>query len=525
MAEPLQPSLSTESRPRPIRLLVAEDDESMRLYLSNLFRINHLEADLASDGEEVLVRVKVRDYDILLLDQKMPGLTGMEVLARIQQEGPRIPVIILSGQGSEELAVEALQRGATDYATKIPDARFGDVLIEKIYRAIERYAQQEEQRQGLEMLRQRMTELGCLYALEKLFESVEGSPSVALTSAANIIRPTCSDRSCAIIRIGKEEYSSDGVFSSLYSESFAIRERDKIIGELEIRFSDEPLPKAALTDLDRDLMIAVADRIGHFMDFWHTEQRLRESNAALEEYAYVASHDLQAPLQKIQSFVNILLEEYGPQLDEQGRQYLSVILKSAQQMRRLIKDVLALARLDSGGLVIKDVDLNTVLAQVRDTLSARIVERNAVLQIQTLPTIRGDETRLFQLFQNLINNSLKFNDKPEPRIVVGAEEEDEHWRLFVQDNGIGMTREDAARLFVPFKRLHSAERFEGTGIGLALCRKIVRQHSGTIEAEGKPGEGALFLIRLPKLSLGMPDYYSVSEEGHNAGGCHVEHHG
>ncbi len=489
--------MSPEKTEGKSRLIVVEDDEALRRYLCSLFSANGFTVDSAQDGHEALGLVAEREYDVMLLDQKMPGLSGTEVLARLQADGPRFPVIMLSGHGSEELAVQALQMGATDYVTKAADAMFGDTLVEKTRKAMECFAQEEEQRQSLKTMRQQMSELGCLYALEKLFDSVEGSPRVALSAAANIILPSASGadlRCCAVIRIGKEEYNSNDLFESEVRETFDIRERGKIAGALEIRFRDGAL----LSEMERDLMMAVADRIGHFMDFWHTEQRLRESNASLEEYAYVASHDLQAPLQKIESFAQLLIEDYASQVDESGRYYISVLYKSAQQMRRLIKDVLTLARLDSDGLALKPVDLKDILDIVKDNLSHRLVERNAVLTMGPLPVVHGDETRLIQLFQNLIGNALKFNDKPEPRAEVGAEEEPDAWKICVRDNGIGMSREDARRIFLPFKRLHTSEEYEGTGIGLALCRKIVRQHGGTIDVDSEAGVGSTFWIRLPK---------------------------
>lgn len=487
------------------RLLLVEDDDSVRHYLAELFTADGFAVDEAKDGAEALRRVEEQKCDVMILDQKMPGLSGLDVLARLQAIGPSFPVLILSGHGSEELAVQALQMGATDYVTKTPGPRFREMLLEKTRRAIDRFAQEEEQRAHVETLRQRMSELGCLYALEKLFDSVEGSPRVALNAAADILLPGTEHRCCAVIRIGKEEYGSGQLFDSDILESFEISERGKPIGALEIRFREDAPPGGTLlSETERDLMMAVSDRIGHFLDFWHTEQRLRESNAALEEYAYVASHDLQAPLQKIESFTQLLLEDYASRVDESGRYYLSVLHRSAQQMRRLIKDVLALARLDSDGLALKPVDLKDILDTVKDQLSHRLVERNAVLAAEGLPVVRGDETRLTQLFQNLVGNALKFNDKPEPRVEVGAVEEPEAWRIYVRDNGIGMTPEDAGRIFLPFKRLHTSEKYEGTGIGLALCRKIVRQHGGTIDVDAAPGRGCTFWIRIPKETAAVP---------------------
>lgn len=232
-----------------------------------------------------------------------------------------------------------------------------------------------------------------------------------------------------------------------------------------------------------------------------SNERLRESNDALEEYARVASHDLQEPLRKIESFSNIILEDYHGALDQDGRHYLHVLVKSAGRMRRLIKDVLAFSRAGSHEKPMERVELNDVLAAVRENLTERMEEKHAVLDTRALPTVQGDETQLLQLFQNLVSNALKFNDKDAPRVSVYAEERGDHWEVCVRDNGIGMKEWEMRYIFAPFKRLHGQERYEGTGIGLAVCRKIIHRHGGTVTVESKPGQGSLFKLTFPRANV------------------------
>ena len=227
-------------------------------------------------------------------------------------------------------------------------------------------------------------------------------------------------------------------------------------------------------------------------------ERLRESNAALEEYARVASHDLQEPMRKIESFAQILLEDYQSQMDEKARHYLDVMVNAARRMRRLIKDVLALSRAGASDAPFEEIDLNHVMGAVKDNLSQRMTEKNAEVVCDKLPVINGDRTQMVQLFQNLVGNGLKFNDSKKPRVHVYTEEKEGYWTVYVKDNGIGMPAAEVPLLFAPFKRLHPQGKYEGTGIGLAVCRKIVTRHGGAIGVDSKPGKGSCFWLTFPK---------------------------
>lgn len=240
--------------------------------------------------------------------------------------------------------------------------------------------------------------------------------------------------------------------------------------------------------------------------------QLRESNEALEEYARVASHDLQEPLRKIENFAQLLVEDYGSTLDEKGRRYLDIMVKSAQRMRTLIRDVLAFSRSGMAEKPFAAVDLNHVVELALDNLSEYLRERGAVVTAQPLPTIEGDATQMLQLFQNLIGNAVKFNDKPEPRVEIYALNHGSHWKICVQDNGIGMRPEDTRAIFAPFKRLHGQHEYEGTGIGLAICRRIVTRHGGKIGVDSVLKKGSTFWFTLPKQRTGDTSDSSASTQ-------------
>jgi two-component system sensor kinase FixL len=238
---------------------------------------------------------------------------------------------------------------------------------------------------------------------------------------------------------------------------------------------------------------------------------LARSNAELEQFAYVASHDLQEPLRKIQAFGDRLKTKVDAVGLEDGRDYLDRMQGAAARMRTLIDDLLTFSRVISASQPFVPVDLNTVTKGVLSDLEVRIEQTRARVEVGTLPTIEADPLQLRQLLQNLIGNALKFQPpdaqpliKIDGRILrnpfAGSPDEDpyaEQCELSVQDNGIGFDEKYTDKIFAVFQRLHGRTEFEGTGVGLAVCRRISDRHGGTIRAESRPGEGATFIVTLP----------------------------
>jgi light-regulated signal transduction histidine kinase (bacteriophytochrome) len=227
---------------------------------------------------------------------------------------------------------------------------------------------------------------------------------------------------------------------------------------------------------------------------------LRRSNAELEQFAYVASHDLQEPLRKVASFCQLLQRRYAGQLDERADQYIAFAVDGAQRMQRLINDLLAFSRIGRLTSGFTDVDLNRVLEQVDAQLEGR-ADEDAEISWSELPTVEGEEPLLTTLFVNLIGNSLKFTRPGVPaRIRVSAERDGEEWRITVRDNGIGIEAEFADKVFVIFQRLHARDAYEGTGIGLAIVKKIVEYHGGRIWLDLDVDEGTSINFTLPVLA-------------------------
>ena len=238
-----------------------------------------------------------------------------------------------------------------------------------------------------------------------------------------------------------------------------------------------------------------------------TNDELMQSNEELQRFAHVAAHDLQEPLRKIRAFGDLLRIEYQGSLDAEGREYIDFMVDAAARQQSLIKDLLAYSQIDAANESFGQVDLNATLRIALHDLAMLLEETGGQIEAAELPTVTGNQTQLVQLFVNLISNAVKYHapDRP-PRVSVRAgvqtarESENPHathHAIYVEDNGIGFPQEVSKEIFKPFKRLHSHANYQGTGIGLAIVKKIVTHHGGTISAKSQPGQGSAFIVSLP----------------------------
>ncbi|WP_169405687.1 PAS domain S-box protein [Deinococcus apachensis] len=227
-------------------------------------------------------------------------------------------------------------------------------------------------------------------------------------------------------------------------------------------------------------------------------ENLRRSNRELEQFAYIASHDLQTPARAVTSFAELLELRYGDRLDERGHAYLRQIVRGGQRMKRLVDDLLAFSRLNTQQRPLEPVDGAAVLAEVLDLLAPDLEATGGEVASGPLPTVRADEGQLSRLLVNLIGNALKYHRQGvAPRVHVSAERDGRMWRFAVADNGVGIERRYLEQVFEPFKRLHAQDQVEGSGLGLAVSRKIVERHGGRLWLESTPGEGSTFFFTLP----------------------------
>ncbi|GAB7020545.1 MEDS domain-containing protein [Halostagnicola bangensis] len=260
-----------------------------------------------------------------------------------------------------------------------------------------------------------------------------------------------------------------------------------------------------VSDEGRSREFSAAERtFHHLMGQWikyeleqrHREEDLKESNERLEQFAYAASHDLQEPLRMVSSYLELIDRRYGEELDDTGEEFLEFAVDGADRMREMIDALLTYSRVETHGKSFEPVEMDDVFEGVLESLQIQVEEQNAAISTESLPCVRGDSSQLQQVVQNLLSNAIKYSGEEPPQIHVSAEQHGRKTIISVHDDGIGIDSDNADRIFDVFDRLHSREEYAGTGIGLAICERIIERHGGEIWVESEPGEGSTFSFSL-----------------------------
>ena len=305
-----------------------------------------------------------------------------------------------------------------------------------------------------------------------------------------------------------------GVFVDLYRKSQRlIAQEQKLVAinrNLELEISERIASEEKVTELNKQLLENIS--------------RLEAANKDLDLFAFMASHDLQAPLRKIRMFSDRLLASSDNSFGKEGKMYLTRIQEVSKRMQDLINDILRFSKIAVEKQSFEEVDLNGVVEEALSEMEPVIREKNALVELDRLPVLPASTVLMGPLFSNLISNALKYSKKGEnPRVRIryeegpiqtmgnGKESEVRYGRIYIEDNGIGFDQKYAEQIFDMFRRLHSNAEYEGTGIGLALCKKIVEMHHGFISALGRPGEGAIFIVSLP-LSIPQKELIGKNDE-------------
>ena len=294
-----------------------------------------------------------------------------------------------------------------------------------------------------------------------------------------------------VLRTGRSTHIERRQDSGRWLDFYMFPHSKNLVGQLIRDITDRKKAEEELKEANELLEARVAERT----------KELKASNSELQQFAYVASHDLQEPLRMISSYLELLDRKYqGVVLDEKAEEYIQFAVDGASRMQQLIKDLLVYSRIENRKKVLAQVSMDEVMTIVAKDLTAAMEKNKATIVLDPLPTVNADKTQMILLMENLIGNGIKFHREEAPRVHVTAREDDAEWTIAVADNGIGIDPKFRNKLFQMFQRLHTREEYEGTGIGLAIAKKIVEQHGGRIWFESEPGKGATFLFSLPKTS-------------------------
>jgi light-regulated signal transduction histidine kinase (bacteriophytochrome) len=333
-----------------------------------------------------------------------------------------------------------------------------------------------------------------LAALNILKESGQDLPFIIVSGNIG------EDIAVAAMKAGAHDYIIKGNLTRLVpAVERELREADvrheKQRAEEELKVERQRAEKA-LKEANETLERCVAERT---VKLAQSEAELQRSNSDLQQFAYIASHDLQSPLRNVEGFVKLLARRYEGQLDAKADEFILHISNGVKDMQMLIHDILEYSKVDSGGKMFASVDMSLCVNKAISNLRAEIDEKNAeITHNETLPVVHGDAIQLTGLLQNLIGNAIKFSQE-EPKVHISWKREGNRAVFTIQDNGIGMDMKDTDKIFAVFHRLHSKSEYLGTGIGLAICKKIVERHGGRIWVESEPGKGSTFFFTLPAL--------------------------
>lgn len=271
-------------------------------------------------------------------------------------------------------------------------------------------------------------------------------------------------------------------------------------GTREEMFLDVRLSRSLLDEQEVILGTArdITERASFLRALEQQASELARSNAELERFAYIASHDLQEPLRVVASFAQLIQRRYQGQLDDAADEYINFLVDGANRMSQLISDLLEFSRVGTKGEPFQQTDCNHVMAMVLRNLDSSIRQYEAQVIVNDLPTVRADESQILQLFQNLVANAIKFRSSESPKVNICCSQEKDYWLFAVSDNGIGIAPQNQDRIFEVFQRLHTTDVYSGSGIGLAICKRIVERHKGRIWVTSEEGKGSTFFFTLPK---------------------------
>lgn len=478
---------------RPLILLLDDDPDDRALARLVLEReLPQADVEEIADAPAFAQACGRRSFDLVILERRLQWADGMAVLAVLKEDWPEVPVILFSRSVDAETAVRAVRMGAGDYLVKAP-ASF--LRLPLAVRA------------ALDKGRSRPTS-GRAAAGGAPLESLVDRAQVAVFSATPQGRLlNASPGFLQILGVG-DLAGANGLdlepFIAAAAGWGAANGTPTGAREVRLQRADgrwiwvevigTVVRDAGATRVD-GLVEDITARKAAEDEMARRSARLQRANEELLQFASMASHELQEPVRMMERYTQLLKEDARGKLGAEGDELVDVVIGAARRLRLLIEDLLALSRVESRERRLETASIDALLEQALGNLQATIEETGAAVTRSPLPEIAVEPSQIVQLFHNLLGNALKFRGQEPPRIHVAARREGREWVFSVRDNGIGIDPAEVEEIFAIFKRLHT--RIPGTGVGLAICRKIVERHGGRIWAESEPGGGATFFFTLP----------------------------
>ena len=491
------------------RILIIDDDHDFAASLKLILESEDYQPLLAHSEEEALEVIGKNPIDLALIDIRLGQDNGIELLPKLKKIQPDILCVMVTGFGSVETAVQALNNGAYDYLRKPVNP---EELLATLRRGFEK----------IRLIKEKRVMEGTLSEIEQQIKASFNQAAIGIAHLS--LKGTwlsCNEKFCKIIGYDQEELLKISIYDITHPSGVPkVRKMiDDLLKANVQYFSRETqcLRKDGLPVWVNITISPVSSPSGeplYFILFIEDITKRREieemlqslvkdlddANQNLEDFTRTASHDLQEPLRKIVTFSDRLLNSMGDKLDSREKEYFNRLENSSIKMQKLIEDLLRYSRISSLAPEMEPVDLREVVNEVLLDLEVSIERSKGNVVIKSLPKIEADKTQMRQLFQNLISNALKFHNKDEPpKIEIDSQRNEKgNWEVLIQDNGIGMKEEHIKRTFKPFERLHGASEFPGTGMGLAICLKIMTRHRGKIVVKSTLGKGTLYVLELPQ---------------------------
>jgi two-component system, sensor histidine kinase and response regulator len=451
-------------------ILIVEDSPTQAERLSYILEGDGYRTSIAANGKAALDLLARRSPTIVLSDIIMPEMDGFELCRKIKADDRLrgIPVILLTALSEPEDVLKGLECGADNFITKPYDGKY---LLVRIHHAL---------------LNAEMRETSKLHIGDEIF--FMGKKYSIGSERQQILDILLSTYETAVMKNQQLKQAQEELTALNESLEKKVEERTSaLLAQIEERKRAEQ----EIMRLNRDLERRVAERTA----------QLREANMDLDSFNYSISHDLKAPLRTIGNFSSILIEDNFDKLDPESRDLLKAVSDNSKKMRDLIDDMLVFSRAGTQDLTLVEVDMDALVGAVVGELKAACQGRDITFDIGKLPPAYGDRSAIKQVFSNLLGNAVKFTrPKASARIDVGAEDGANEHIYYVRDNGVGFDDAYTHKLFGVFERLHTAEEFEGTGIGLAIVQRYVGKLGGRVWAEGEKGRGATFYFTLPARS-------------------------